>query len=90
MSDIAFVVGHSLSSVTTDVWRGHGWQRMSRTTWENDDGQVVHYLSEPKQLHGVPYGTIVYLAPGYEQRDNWWKLDDMMRRQECDRMELDG
>lgn len=90
MSDIAFIVGYSAGSIDTDVRRGHGWKRMSLTSWQNDEGQIVHYLNDPKQLHGIPYGTMVYLAPGYNDRKDWWALDDMMRKRECDRMELDG
>lgn len=88
MSDIAFIVGLNAGNVNDDVQRGHGWKRMSATSWEDDNGYLVIYLNHPRQLDGVPYGTLVYLAAGYDQRDDWWKLDDAMRRQECDRMEL--
>lgn len=89
MSDeYAFIVGYSLSSIATDVWRGHGWQRMSLTSWKDDDGRLVRYLDHPEKLHGTK-GILVYLAPGFDQRDNWWKIDDAMRDRDCERIVLD-
>lgn len=88
MTDIAFIVGKSAGSIDDEARRTHGWQRMSVTTWRDTDGQTVIYLHDPIQLSGAPQGLLVYLAYGFDQRDNWSAIDDMMRRRDCERIDL--
>jgi hypothetical protein len=87
MATTKFVTGHNHASVCTDLNRDYGWKRVSRDVWEDDDGDPVKYLHSPSQLHGTR-GALVYLAAGYDERDNWWALQDMMRSRECEIIEL--
>jgi hypothetical protein len=77
-----------IEAIATYAWRDLGWQRMSLTSWKNEDGVLVKYLDRAEQLHGTR-AILVYLAPGFDQRDNWWKLDEMMQQRDCERIYLD-
>lgn len=87
-NDTAFITGASLSSIQTDIRLGYGWSRTSRDTWEDDEGRRVIYLNEARKLHGCPKGCVVYLAPGYSDRDDWWEIQDVMRVRECEQVDL--
>lgn len=75
--EVKFVTGKSLNSVAIDIRRDLHWSRLSGTRWEDENGQAIRYLQDPSQLHGLR-NIRVYLLPGYDQRDNWWELSDMM------------
>lgn len=88
MAETAFIVGASLASISTDLRLDHGWLRCDRTSWWDEDGRKVVYLSDPFKLQGMPKGTLVYLAPGFNQRDDWWRLDEALQRRDCERIIL--
>lgn len=86
--DKAFIVGASLASISTDLRLDWGWKRISRDSWQDDDGRKVVYLNDPRDTDGCRKGTIVYLAPGFDQRPDWWKIDEALQRRDCERIIL--
>lgn len=82
--EIKFVTGRSLNSVATDIRRDLEWTRVSVSRWTDDNGHTVHYLHDAAQLRGIR-NSRVFLLPGFDERDNWWELDDMMRARGSER-----
>lgn len=85
-TDKAFIIGANHSAVSTDIRLDLGWSRLSRDTWQDDDGRTVHYLYSSDKLRGRPKGTVVYLMPGFDERQDWWQIDDILRHLDCDRI----
>jgi hypothetical protein len=88
VTEHAFIVGRSEAAIAADVWRGHGWQRMSRSSWKDDDGRIVTYLHDPNQLEGT-LGVLVYLVPGYDQHPAWDNISYKMYERKCESVWLD-
>lgn len=85
---VAFIVGFNAGHIDDEARRTHGWQRMSVTTWRDDDDQTIIYLHDPRQLDGMPRGVTVFLAEGYEQHARWAQIDEAMRHRDCERVDL--
>lgn len=86
--DFAFIVGFNAARIDDEVRRELGWPRINLTTWEDDDGRRVKYLNDPDQLQGVPAGTICYLAKGFDDRDDWQRLESALLQQQLDQQPL--
>lgn len=76
--EVKFVTGASLNSIATDIRRDLHWDRVSAHRWRDENDQIITYLHDASQLRGIRRSR-VYLLPGYDDRDNWWELQDAMR-----------
>lgn len=83
--ETAFIVGFNYSHVAHFARDDLGWAHLEKGVWQDDDGRLVRYVRHASDFDGRPSGVRVYLVGAFDQREDWWTLDDAIRERGCER-----
>lgn len=85
---VAFIIGTNLSTIANQAKLDLGWKRIDLKRWEDLEGREVRYVRDKIDLLGFPDGSLVYLIDGYDERSDWYELDDMLTTRKFERRYL--
>lgn len=69
------IIGRNLTEVARVARNDMGWQRLSTRRWLDRDYREIVYLSSADLLDAFEDGSVVYLAPGVTERDDWYEFE---------------
>lgn len=64
----SFLIAEDLQHAQRSVQMAGGWTRAGYGAWRDEADAVVAFTSNPKDLDGLPPGTVVFLGQGWRVR----------------------
>lgn len=86
--EVAYIVGFDYRSVVAFARDDLGWRRVEPGMWIDDDGRYVRLVRNAETFQRVSAGRRVYLVGSFDQREDWWEVDDAIRARGCERFYL--